>query len=1231
MAGVYKAGTLYVDVVPSMKGFFKSVEADAKAQLPNIGQSAGKDFANGLRAGVGASGAQVAKSISQPLDAAASDVKNSVNAMTKGLQSSTSGMQRAADGAGRSLSTMGAEAGRARGPVDSAARALDGAASSAGSAAGSMREAGSGFSSMTSFAQNAIAPLAALTAAVGIGGFVTEAIAASDATQKFADTLNFAGIDPERIEELGAAAQKYADETVYDLSDIQGITSQLAANNVKDFDKLAEAAGNLNAVAGGSAETYKQVGLALVQVNGAGKLATQDWNQIANAIPGASGKIQKALLDAGAYTGNFREAMAQGQISAEEFNEALLSLGFDEVAANAARDTSRIENAAGNLQATLMGGVKELVDYMKPTITDLMGWLSGVFSNAFGWIKEHKDLLVALGEGIGVAVAAYWGFSVLTQVIEWIKTTTLVQEGLNAAMAANPIGLVVVAIGALVAGLIYLYNTNEDVANAINALGSGIAEFWTSNVTPVIDSFVDYTKNTLVPSIESAWGILTTGDYDGNLFGLEEDSALVDFFFTLRESLLTVGEIAYTAWTDQIKPSLEAAWDWISGTLWPGLQNFWSTVLQPLVEGIGSALALAWTAVIRPTLMALWTIISRVLWPVLQTLWENVVKPLWEGFASAVQAAWAVIYPAMQALAGFFRDTLMPALWSFWQDVVEPVWTNVSTFILAVWDNVLYPLFDLLVTVVSGTIGMAFQGLWTVVVTVWNGISSAIQTVWGVLSPIFSAIGSAISTMLGPTFTWLYDSVIKPVWDQITSAVQTASSVLIDVVFPAIKSAISGVQDGFESFRQSVETVFDKVKGAAAKPINFVITTVYRDGIKAAFDTIAEKVGLSTRLPTVNPIPGYATGGVFDTMTPGYSPGKDIYHFYSPDGGGALRLSGGEGIIRPDALRALGGKPWLDRVNASRGSGLATVGETGRRRGEVAFADGGVWNAVKGGFSSALSWVKETSEAVADIVSDPAGAVVNLVIEPAKKLLAPNNGDFWEQVIYAAPTLWFDAIKDFFTGKVEESGLAGGAGLVGAAMKAVLMGVPYVWGGSSIPPGLDCSGLVYWAAQQLGLGWPRLTAAGYQSGSTPIPWGSATPGDLLYWGSPAWHVAVYAGNGQMIEEPKPGLSARKTAIWGSPSVGRYGGARKYDRGGWLPDGVTAAVNQTGQREAILTARQWADVSALAASGAGAGAGGSLEGAQVQLVLDDGAEFRAHVEGISAGVLARRKQLAGRSR
>lgn len=1229
MAGVYKAGTLYVDVVPSMKGFFKTVEADARARMPSAGQSAGRDFSNGLRAGIGSSGQQAAKSLTQPMTAATLDIRNSVASMTSGVNSGASLMKQAASSAGGSLSSMGADAGRARGPVDSAARSLEGAARAAHEADAGARSAGGGFSSMAGLAQRAIGPLAALAAAVGIGGFLGEAIAASDATQKFADTLRFAGIDPSRIKELGAAAQKYADETVYDLSDIQGITAQLAANSVEDFDRMAEAAGNLNAVSGGTKETYKQVGLALVQINGAGKLATQDWNQIANAIPGASGKIQKALLDAGAYTGNFRDAMAKGKISAEEFNKAILSLGFDEVAVNAARDTSRIENAAGNLQATIIGGIKELVDYMKPTITDLLSWLSDSLSGTFEWIREHKDLLVAVGEGATVAIAAYAGFSILTSVAGWFRAASEAGGILNAVLAANPIGLVVTAIGALVAGLIYLYNTNEDVANALNALGAGIADFWTANVTPAIEAFTVYVTDTLVPSVQSAWGVLTEGSYDGNFFGLSEDSTAVTVLYEVRDALLAVGEIAYNLWTEKIQPGLGAAWEWISGTLWPGLQNFWSTVLEPVIRGVGEGLQLAWSAVIRPVLMGLWTTVSRVLIPVLKTLWENVIQPLWGGFASVVQAAWGIVYPVIQQLAAFFADTLMPALWAFWTDTVQPVWSAVSSFMLAVWDNVLYPLFDLIVTVISGTLGTAFRGLWTLVVTVWTGVSAVVQAAWSFLQPIFSAIWAAVSTTLGPVFQWFYDSVIAPVWSSISSAVQVAAAVLMDVVFPALKNALAGMKDSFEGFRSSAESAFERIKAAAAKPVNFVITTVYRDGIKWAFDTIASKVGLSLRLPDVKPISGYATGGVFSTMTPGYTPGRDVYHFYSPDGGGALRLSGGEGIIRPDALRALGGKPWLDRVNASRGSGLATVGETGRRRGEVAFANGGIWNAVKGGFSGAMSWVKDTTEAVAEIVTDPAAAIANLVINPARELLSPKDGSFWESAMFGVPPLLFDGIKSAFKKGVEDEGLGGGAGLVGAAMRAVQMGVPYVWGGSAVPPGLDCSGLVYWAAQQLGLGWPRLTAAGYQAGSTPVPWSQAAPGDLLFWGSPAHHIAVYAGGGQMIEEPHPGLNARKIGIWGTPTVGRYGGARKYDKGGWLPQGVTAAVNQTGAREAILTARQWADVSALAATGATSGV--SLEGAQVNLVLDDGSAFRAHVETVAVGVLARRKQLAGRSR
>ena len=90
-------------------------------------------------------------------------------------------------------------------------------------------------------------------AVVGLGG---EMVAASDSAQKFASTLSFAGIDDSAIQQLTASTQEYADRTVYDLADIRNVTAQLAANGVADYDQLAEAAGNLNAVAGGSASTF---------------------------------------------------------------------------------------------------------------------------------------------------------------------------------------------------------------------------------------------------------------------------------------------------------------------------------------------------------------------------------------------------------------------------------------------------------------------------------------------------------------------------------------------------------------------------------------------------------------------------------------------------------------------------------------------------------------------------------------------------------------------------------------------------------------------------------------------------------------------------------------------------------------------------------------------------------------------------------------------------------------
>ena len=250
------------------------------------------------------------------------------------------------------------------------------------------KSSGSGFAG--SF-KGAVAAVGGIVAAVGFADLISQAAEATDATQKFKSTLNFAGLGQAEIDALSKSTRAYADQTVYSLSDIQNVTAQLAANAVPNYDKLAEAAGNLNAVAGGNAETFQSVGMVLTQTAGAGKLTTENWNQLADAIPGASGKLQEAMKANGAYTGNFREAMEKGQISAEEFNQAIMELGMTDVAAQAATSTSTFEGAIGNLQAAVVGGLGDVMTQLQPAIT---GAINGVTS-------AITPMFSALSSGIG--------------------------------------------------------------------------------------------------------------------------------------------------------------------------------------------------------------------------------------------------------------------------------------------------------------------------------------------------------------------------------------------------------------------------------------------------------------------------------------------------------------------------------------------------------------------------------------------------------------------------------------------------------------------------------------------------------------------------------------------------------------------------------------------------------------------------------------------------------------
>lgn len=325
-----------------------------------------------------------------------------------------------------------------------------------------------------------------------VSGLTSEAISSADALQKFEGTMGFAGFDGSKIEEAREAVKKYADDTVYELDTIANTTAQLAANGIKDYTGLTQAAGNLNAVAGGNADTFNSVAMVLTQTAGAGKLTTENWNQLANAIPGASSKIQDALKSAGAYTGDFREAMSKGEITADEFNAAIMELGNDPIAVEAATSVSTFEGAMGNLEATVVSGLMDIYDQIgSENITGFITSISNGVQAVIPYVKEavqfvinNRGPIVAALAAITAGIAAVSAVQGIMQMIEafkaWKTATegmTIAQKLLNAAQMASPIPLVVGLIVGLVAALVTLWTTNEDFRNKVIEIWGNVKEF----------------------------------------------------------------------------------------------------------------------------------------------------------------------------------------------------------------------------------------------------------------------------------------------------------------------------------------------------------------------------------------------------------------------------------------------------------------------------------------------------------------------------------------------------------------------------------------------------------------------------------------------------------------------------------------------------------------------------------------------------------------------------------
>jgi cell wall-associated NlpC family hydrolase len=195
------------------------------------------------------------------------------------------------------------------------------------------------------------------------------------------------------------------------------------------------------------------------------------------------------------------------------------------------------------------------------------------------------------------------------------------------------------------------------------------------------------------------------------------------------------------------------------------------------------------------------------------------------------------------------------------------------------------------------------------------------------------------------------------------------------------------------------------------------------------------------------------------------------------------------------------------------------------------------------------------SDATARALGAPAGNAIVISVATAKfnadsaaiRQLLPKGAGI-EPLVSLVTSGAAGASSTAGVGSTAGAGSAAAAKVPATAIQAILTaamsrkGMPYVWGAAG-PGSFDCSGLVQWSFAQAGISMPRVAADQALSGPA-VPVSQLAPGDLLFYHTdptaPNYisHVAIYLGNGMIIQAPQPGMDVEVVpAYFGSEFAG----------------------------------------------------------------------------------------------
>ena len=628
--------------------------------------------------------------------------------------------------------------------------------------------------------------------------------------------------------------------------------------------------------------------------SGLGLVLTEGISQIASQLFGdAFGSAVYSQLSR--VTGVFQTFfdMIFGSLSKQDNIDILTMLGFSEGAAN------QIVNIADNIRVTfenigvVAGNVASIVvDFVGDLLgikdgeqgVNLLGFafegISGFIREASeslskftSWLKDSPLALDALKSAVVGITSAWAGYKAVLTVVKGIETirnaTLAITNGLmlaqfvrtgalttaeaanaaatmgasgafgifNAVLSANPIGLIVTAVAALTAGLVWFFTQTETGQQIWSSFVDWIKQAWQG----IADFFVGIWSG-ISEGASTLWdGVVTTWNaYVESLKAMW--NAVVTFFSDLWVSIQEAASVAWTAITTAVMAIVQPFID--------GFMNIWNNIsdgLTQIWEGIKMIFQGAWEFIKSIFLGAILIIIDLVtgnfsqLGADLSLIWEGIqngISMIWEGiktyfsgvvdaivgygiavfenFSAVLSAIWEFIKSAASATWEWIKSTVTSLITGLVQGA-QNIWDGFMNFLSSLWEGIKSTASDAWSSLASSVLNI-INGLVFGAQNAWNSMSRAVSSLVSNVTGFFNQLWNINLYSAGQAILQGFLNGLQSMWSSVTNFVGGIASWIRDhkgpieydrkLLIPAgtaiMQGLNQGLQDQFKDVKQTV-------------------------------------------------------------------------------------------------------------------------------------------------------------------------------------------------------------------------------------------------------------------------------------------------------------------------------------------------------------------------------------------------------------------------------------------